>query len=84
MLILQTARHMETCQSNLGAVNAKIAKKTLDWLENHKIPYDEIYFGKPNADIYIDDNAKTFIGWDDVSDVMGFLDRAIDIVVPMA
>lgn len=27
------------------------------WLREHNIPYDEIYFGKPAAAYYIDDNA---------------------------
>ena len=45
-IIIQTARHMETCSGNIGKVNAKIAKKTLDWLEKYNIPYDEIFFGK--------------------------------------
>jgi len=32
-----------------------IGKITFDTLEKFDIPYDEIYFGKPHADIYIDD-----------------------------
>ncbi len=29
-----------------------IGKTTLDWLEKPEVPYDEIYFGKPNARVY--------------------------------
>lgn len=65
-IIINTARHMKSCESNLGLVNARIAKITLDWLEKHKIPYDEIYFSKPWADVYIDDNAFRFNNWSEI------------------
>lgn len=66
-IIILTARHMKTCGSNPGLVMAKIAKVTLDWLEKHQIPYDEIFFGKPNADVYIDDRAMRFSHWEELS-----------------
>ncbi len=62
-IIINTARHMKTCQGNLGAVGARISLITLNWLEKYQIPYDEIYFGKPHADVYIDDNAYRFNSW---------------------
>ena len=65
-IILYTARHMKTCQGNLGLVAARVGGLTLDWLKRHQIPYDEIYFGKPWADIYIDDNAFRFQTWDEI------------------
>lgn len=67
-IILYTARHMKTCQGNVGLVIARQAKTLLDWLEHYEIPYDEIYFGKPHADVYIDDNAYRFTAWDVVDD----------------
>lgn len=66
-VIINTARHMKTCQGNLGMVTAKISLVTLKWLEKYEIPYDEIYFGKPHADVYIDDNAYRFNNWDEIS-----------------
>ena len=63
-IIINTARHMKTCQSNLGMVTARISLITLNWLEKYNVPYDEIYFGKPHADVYIDDNAYRFNSWD--------------------
>lgn len=65
-IIINTARHMKTCESNLGLVNARVAKVTIDWLEKHGIKYHEIYFAKPWADLYIDDNAHRFSSWEDV------------------
>ena len=66
-IIIYTARHMKTCNANPGLTIARIGKITLEWLERHNIEYDEIHFGKPWADIYIDDNAFRFIVWDDIS-----------------
>jgi capsule biosynthesis phosphatase len=65
-LIIHTARHMKTCQGNVGMIVAKQGKVLLDWLELHCIPYDEIYFGKPRADVYVDDNAYRFVSWDEI------------------
>lgn len=67
-IIIATARNMETCQSNVGKVMKNVGKLTFEWLDRHKIEYDEIYFGKPNAEVYIDDRAIRFITWDDITE----------------
>jgi hypothetical protein len=51
---------MKTHNGNIGKINADIGKITFDTLEKFNIPYDEIYFGKPHADFYIDDLAINF------------------------
>lgn len=56
-IVLQTARGMQSNQSNLGLANKKGAYQVFETLEKYEIPYHEIYFGKPWADIYIDDKA---------------------------
>lgn len=66
-IIIYTARHMKTCQGNVGLVMTRVGNITLDWLARHEIPYDEIFFGKPWADIYIDDNAFRFQSWDQIT-----------------
>lgn len=66
-LILLTARHMVTCNSNVGLVMARQGKTLFDWLAKFEIPYDEIWFGKPHADVYIDDNAYRFEAWDQIA-----------------
>lgn len=68
-IIIYTARRMKTHASNRGKLVADIAKTTLDWLERYGVPYDEIYFGKPWAHIYIDDNAMRFESWDNIESV---------------
>jgi capsule biosynthesis phosphatase len=56
-IIIYTARRMKTHTGNTGKIMRDIGKCTFDTLEQFNIPYDELYFGKPNADIYIDDLA---------------------------
>jgi capsule biosynthesis phosphatase len=56
-IIIYTARRMKTHQGNVGKVVADIGKITFDTLDKFDIPYDEIVFGKPIADIYVDDAA---------------------------
>lgn len=67
-IIIQTARNMATCESNLGKVMKNVGKVTLDWLTEHNIEYDEIYFGKPNGHVYIDDRAYRFTSWEQVTE----------------
>lgn len=66
-IIISTARNMATCESNIGKVIKNVGKITLDWLDKYNIPYDEIFFGKQNADVYIDDRALRFDGWDSIN-----------------
>lgn len=66
-IILLTARHMRSCDGNVGLVIKREGKTLLDWLEQHGIPYDELWFGKPHADIYIDDNGFRFTSWDEIA-----------------
>lgn len=56
-IIIYTARRMATHSHNVGAVIRDIGKITLDTLDQFNIPYDELLFGKPIADMYIDDRA---------------------------
>jgi capsule biosynthesis phosphatase len=67
-IIIQTARNMATCQSNLGRVMKNVGLITLEWLEKYGIEYDEIYFGKPNAHVYIDDRAHRFLNWETITE----------------
>ena len=54
---------MQTQGHNVGKVIKNVGKITLDWLEENGIQYDEIFFGKPNADITIDDRVIKFEDW---------------------
>lgn len=65
-IIINTARNMATCESNLGKVMKNVGLITLEWLKANQVPYDEIYFGKPNGHIYIDDRAFRFNSWNNI------------------
>jgi capsule biosynthesis phosphatase len=56
-IIIYTARRMKTHKGNIGKCLCDIGKITFDTLTKFDIPFDEIYFGKPYADVYIDDLA---------------------------
>jgi len=56
-IIIHTARRMKTHNNNVGKVIKDIALVTIQTLEKYNIDYDELIFGKPIADIYIDDKA---------------------------
>lgn len=56
-IIIYTARRMRTHHGNVGKIMCDVGKITFDTLEKFDIPFDEIYFGKPYADFYIDDLA---------------------------
>jgi capsule biosynthesis phosphatase len=67
VVILSTARHMKTTAGNEGLVLARQGKVTFDWLDRHAVEFDEIHFGKPHADVYLDDNAVRFTTWADIA-----------------
>lgn len=69
-IIILTARNMQTCNSNVGRVLKNVGKLTLEWLDRHGIEYDEIYFGKPNAEVYIDDRAIRFSDWQQIDEAL--------------
>ena len=61
---------------NVGKINADIGKITFETLEKFNIPYDEIYFGKPYADFYIDDLAINC--FDDLEKELGYYNNKIE------
>ena len=69
-IIISTSRRMKTHHGNVNAAVADIGKLTFDTLAKYDIPYDEIHFGKPYADFYIDDKAVN--AWGDLEKLTGF------------
>lgn len=72
-IIINTARNMGSTGHNVGKALKNVGKTTFEWLDKNGIEYDEIFFGKPNADITIDDRCIRFEGWDKINegDLMG-------------
>lgn len=68
-IILHTSRRMRTHDGNVGKLMADVGKITFDTLDKFNIPYDEIYFGKPYADAYIDD--KSISSYGDLEKLIG-------------
>ena len=56
-IIIHTARRMVTHDGDLEAIEADVGQVTRDWLAQHEVPYDELIFGKPYGDTYVDDKA---------------------------
>ena len=89
-VILATARHMKTCGANVGLVVARQGQTLIDWLNRHGIEYDELWFGKPHADLYVDDKAMAFQGnWfaldeDELLRRAGGSEQKMNLVVAMA
>jgi len=70
-VVIHTARGMITAAGNMGKLIKNIGSVTLDTLEKLEIPYDEIVFGKPYGDVYIDDKGFNTYQMDLFKD-MGF------------
>lgn len=56
-IIIHSARRMRTHGGDTSAVIDDIGELTKRQLDRFNIPYDEIIFGKPYADMYVDDLA---------------------------
>lgn len=75
-IIIYTARRMKTHGGNVGKSMADIGKTTFDTLQNFDIPYDEIYFNKPQADCYVDDLASHVCN--DLEKELGFYNSLVE------
>lgn len=57
-IVLYTARGQKSCKT-IEEMHEKYEGVTRKWLEKHGVKYDELLFGKPNADYYVDDKAMS-------------------------
>lgn len=62
-IVIHTARGMRTYNNNEGKVIAAHSKKLTEWLQEWKIPFDELLFSKPHVDYFIDDKGYRFKNW---------------------
>lgn len=59
-IVINTARNMRTYEGKVGKINVNTLPVILEWLDKHKVPYDEVIVGKPwcgHEGFYIDDRA---------------------------
>jgi len=77
-IIIHTARNMDTCRGNIGKALARQGLTTLQWLKDNDVPYDEIWWSKPHADIFIDDKGLKHTPGDWLSTIraIDYLDRS--------
>jgi len=71
-IIIYTARRMRTHQGDIKKVKSDIEDLTKRQLKKFKINYDELHFGKPYANLYIDD--LSINSFTDLSKSTGFYD----------
>ncbi len=67
-IIIHSARHMKTCNGDVSLVEKRVGDITREWLKKHDIPYDELIFGRPNAEIYICDRSIRFEDWEKIDE----------------
>ncbi len=59
-IVISTSRNMRTFNNNIGKISANTLPIILNWLKENKVPFDEIYVGKPwcgTDGFYIDDRS---------------------------
>lgn len=81
-IAINTSRNMRTYQGNTGKITANTLPIILKWLEQHNVPYDEIYVGKPWCGMegfYVDDRSIrpdefANLSFEEIKNLMGPLD----------
>ena len=81
-LIIHTGRHMKTCNGDIAKVIERVGKITEDWLKKWEVPFDELVFGKPYADAYVDDLGIEFSTNEKLSKKLE--SKQPTIIIPMA
>ena len=70
-IIIYTARRMRTHDNDIKKVIDEVGELTIETLRKYEIPYDELHFGKPVADYYIDDKGYKLETWNKLSEDLG-------------
>ena len=85
-IILHTSRGMNSCKGDVQLAEQKNRPTLEKWLKEHDVPYDQIIFGKPLADAYIDDKAVSAADFamDGVDVKRGFSGAKVHIVGKLA
>jgi len=54
-IIIYTARGQNSCHGDIELIREKYHDKIVAWLLENNVPFDELIFGKPLGDLYVDD-----------------------------
>ena len=57
-IVIYTSRGMRSCNNNPIEADKKYRELTTKQLNRWGLCFDELYFGKPNADIYVDNKNR--------------------------
>lgn len=71
-IIIYTDRGMKKRGGAAAAALADVGRITFAQLETHSIPCDEVVFGKPHADVYVDSHAINPLLGDKFEDAIGW------------
>jgi capsule biosynthesis phosphatase len=69
-IVIHTARNMATHSNNVAKVTAVQAPIIIEWCKKWDCPFDELFFGKPHVDFFIDDKGITFTTWEEVKQII--------------
>lgn len=65
-IVIHTARGMATVGKGfevyadaVESVEEHYGQRTRNWLRDHGVPFDELVFGKPSGDYYVDDKGMS-------------------------
>lgn len=56
-IVIYTARGQVSCNGDLALIEARNREQITKWLKKYDVPCDELIFGKPIGDLYVDDKA---------------------------
>lgn len=58
-IVVYTARGQVSCKGNIELIEKKNRTVVEEWLKKNDVPCDELIFGKPLGDLYIDDKGMS-------------------------
>lgn len=59
IVVIFTARGMKTCHGDAKLARDKHYTSTVKWLEQNRVCYSRLEFGKPAGDLYVDDKGMS-------------------------
>lgn len=60
-IVIYSARGQNSCKGDLELIEKRNRGQVETWLQKHSVPYDELRFGKPLGDIYVDDKGVSLL-----------------------
>lgn len=58
-IVIYSSRGQVSCKGNLEEIEKKNRPVVAEWLKRYDVPCDELIFGKPIADVYVDDKGMS-------------------------